>query len=260
MKTHLAATICLALASIPFAIAQDSSSVPPPPPMNQGPAPGGRGPWDGPGGGMGRGLTGAVTEIASDHALIKTDAGEVYTIHIGADTRVMKQVATMQAPGNSGPNPGGEPGRGFPGNPPQQIQLTEIKTGDTISVMGPVDASAKSATAQRILLLDPMVVKQMQEMRANYGKTWLQGKVTSIDGVTITLLGMIDNVPHTVVADENTAFRKHREPVTLADLQVGDMVRVDGAVTGGIFTATSVNIAGMRGGEGPMLPRYPPPQ
>ena len=51
------------------------------------------------------------------------------------------------------------------------------------------------------------------------------------------------------MADENTTFRKHREPVTLADVQVGDMVRVEGAVKDGIFVAASVSVMGMRPGR-----------
>ncbi len=100
----------------------------------------------------------------------------------------------------------------------------------------------------------------MREMQANFGKTWLQGKVTAIDSTKITLTGTIDNASHTLVADENTAFRKHREPVTLADIQVGDTIRVEGAVKDGVFTATSVNVAGMMGGETPTVPRNSPPQ
>ena len=50
------------------------------------------------------------------------------------------------------------------------------------------------------------------------------GKVTAIDGVKVTLMGSIDNAAHSFVADENTTFRKRRDPVTLADIQVGDNV------------------------------------
>jgi hypothetical protein len=126
--------------------------------------------------------------------------------------------------------------------------------------MGSTDAAAKSVNAIAIVLIDPERVKQMREMEANFGKTWLQGKVTAIDGAKITLTGLLDNAAHIVVADENTEFRKHREPVTLADIQVGDTLRVEGAVKDGVFTATSVNVAGAMGGETPMVPRNSPPQ
>ena len=99
----------------------------------------------------------------------------------------------------------------------------------------------------------------MQEQAASFGKTWLGGKVTAIDGTTITLTGSLDNAPHTVAADENTTFRRRREPITLADIQVGDNVRVEGAVKDSVFTATVVGVGGMMGGPPSNGPAGPPP-
>ena len=107
--------------------------------------------------------------------------------------------------------------------------------------------------------LDSERAKQMREMQANYGKTWFMGKVTAIDGVKVTLLGSIDSVAHILVADENTTFRKRREPVTLADVQVGDMVRAEGAVKDGIFVATAVNVMAIPPAGTPSVPRNAPP-
>ena len=157
---------------------------------------------------------------------------------------------------------GGGMGRGGygGGNPPQQLKPSDIKVGDVISVMGDTDATSKSVNAMAIAQVDPERVKQMREMEANFGKTWLQGKVTAIDETTITLTGTLDNAPHAVVADENTTFRKRRDPVTLADIQVGDIIRADGALKNGVFIAASVNV-GMMGGETPSVPRNAsPPQ
>jgi hypothetical protein len=81
------------------------------------------------------------------------------------------------------------------------------------------------------------------------------GKVTAINEAKVTLLSSVDNAAHTFVADENTAFRKRREPLTLADLQVGDNLRVEGAVKDGIFVAATVAVMGMRSGGTPSLPR-----
>ncbi len=208
---------------------------------------------------MSRGLMGTVTEVAADHYTVKTEAGGVYTVHFTADTRIFKQVAGgMRGPGQ-GAGTGGR-GYGNGGNPPQEIKPTDIKTGDTISVMGEVDATAKTANATRIAQLDPAVVQQMRAMEADFGKTWLMGKVTAIDGTKITLTGITDNAAHSVVADENTTFRKRRDPITLADIQVGDTVRANGAVKDGVFTATDVNVFGMGGGESPTVPRGNAPQ
>jgi hypothetical protein len=146
------------------------------------------------------------------------------------------------------------------GNPQQQLKPSDIKVGDVIGIMGDIDASSKSVGATVIAQVDPERVQQIRAMEANFGKTWLQGKVTAINETTITLTGTLDNAPHTVVADENTTFRKRRDPVTLADIQVGDIIRVEGAVKNGVFAATSVNVGGMMGGETPTVPRGAPPQ
>ena len=146
------------------------------------------------------------------------------------------------------------------GNPPQQLKSSDIKVGDVINVMGDTDAASKSVSARAIMQVDPERAAQMREMEANFGKTWLQGKVTAINETNITLTGTLDNAPHTVVADENTTFRRRRDPITLADIQVGDTIRVEGAVKNGAFTATSVMDAGTMGGAPASVPRNAPPQ
>lgn len=198
---------------------------------------GGRGQWGG-GGMMGRGVMGTVTEVASDHFTVKTEAGDIYTIHYSVNTRIMK--------GGGG---GGQRGRsqdesGMPLTPPQAIKATDIKIGDAIGAAGEIDANAKSVGAVVVFQIDPERAKQMREMQANYGKTWLMGKVTAINDVKVTIQGGPDNAIHAFVADENTTFRKRRDPVTLADVQVGDMVRVEGAVKNGVFVATTVGVMG----------------
>ena len=103
----------------------------------------------------------------------------------------------------------------------------------------------------------------MREMQANYGKTWLMGKVTAINDLTITCRADPTTQLTSFVADENTTFRKRREPITLADIQVGDMVRVEGALKDGTFTASAVADMGTPP-EGGTQPRgsepAPPPQ
>jgi hypothetical protein len=100
----------------------------------------------------------------------------------------------------------------------------------------------------------------MREMQANYGKTWLMGKVTAVDGVKVTLQGSVDNAAHSFSADENTTFRKHREPITLGDIAVGDMVRAEGAVKDGAFVATTVTAMSAPADGTPRLPRGDQPR
>jgi Domain of unknown function (DUF5666) len=265
MKIRYLSIFVFALALAAFAAAQDSSSTPPAgqnPGQNSGQGGDGNGRRGGYGGGgmMGRGTMGTVTEAAADHYTIKTESGDVYTVHFDSNTRIVKQPAGGGMRGQGGGGQGGSEGMGR-GNPPQQIKATDIKVGDVIRASGDVDATSKSIAARAVMQLDAATVQQMKEMEANFGKTWLAGKVTAIDGVKITLTGTQDNAAHTVVADENTTFRKRRDPVTLADIQVGDTVRVEGAVKDGVFAATTVSVGGMMGGgEGPGGPRNPPSQ
>ncbi len=227
-----------------------------PAPQGQGQQPAqGRGNWRGQGGGRGggmmggmmaRGTIGTVTEATSDHFVLKTELGDIYTVHFSVNTRMMKQ-----PPGGGGPRRGQGQGRGegqgSPGDmemrtPPQPIKATDIKIGDVIAANGEVDAAAKSVGAVFVMLIDPERAKEMRAMEANYGKTWLAGRVTAINEVKVSLEGGPDRGPHSFVADENTAFRKRRDPITLADVQVGDMVRVEGTVKDGTFVAATVNV------------------
>jgi hypothetical protein len=125
--------------------------------------------------------------------------------------------------------------------------------------MGEVDATAKSVGAVMEMQVDPERAKQMREMQANHGKTWIMGKVTAIDGVKVTLMDPVDNAAHTFLADENTTFRKRRDPITLADIQVGDTVRVEGAVKDGAFSATTVASMGAPSDGNATLPQTRPP-
>jgi len=171
---------------------------------------------------------------------------------------------TGQGPGGgrgAGGGAAGQGGRmGQGGNPPVPIKATDIKVGDAVAAMGEVNAQTKSLGAITIIQLDPERARQMREMQANFGKTWLLGKVPAIDGVKVTLMSSIDNASHAFVADENTSFRKRRVPITLADIEIGDTVRAEGALKDGAFTATAVNVSGAPQGGTPTVPGAAPPQ
>lgn len=246
MQTRHLTAIVFVLSFCAGAFAQDSS-----------PAPAsGQNPTQGPGGGRqgrrggwgamgeGRGVMGTVTEAAADHYTVKTESGEIYTVHFSVNTRIVKAAERPRGQGQ------GEAG----GTPPQAIKPSDIKVGDAITAGGEVDPAAKSVGAVFIALIDPERAKQMREMEANFGKTWLMGKVTAMDGVKVTVQGGPGNAAHSFVADENTTFRKRREPITLGDVQVGDSVRVEGAVKDGTFVATAVVVMGMQGAPQGMAP------
>jgi len=252
MRSRVVALASLALALGLAAAAQDAPANPQAPPAT-GPGTGsGRGAGQGRGRGWGgfmggRGIIGTVSEVAGDHFTIKTETGENYTVHFSANTRVVKQPAESPAPGAMR-------------TPPQEIKPAEIHVGDAIMAAGEVDASAKSVGAAMVMKIDPERAREMREMQANFGKTWLLGRVTAVNDTKVTLQSPVDNADHTFVADENTSFRRHREPVTLADVQVGANVRVEGAVKEGVFVASNVIVMGPPVTGGPAQREGPPPQ
>ena len=188
----------------------------------------------------GRGVLGTVTEVASDHYIIKTDAGEIVTVYYSVNTRIVKQgPGRGQGQARRGQNSDREADDG-PRTPPQPLKPTDIKVGDIITAGGEEDTAKKSIGAVFIAQVDPERAKQMREMQANYGKTWLAGRITSVEGTTITIDGMVDHAKHSIEVDENTSFRKRRDSITLADIQPGEQLRAEGALKGGVFLAAVV--------------------
>lgn len=207
--------------------------------------------------GGGRGVVGTVTEAAADHYTIKTPTGDLYTVHFSANTRIMKQPAGGFRRGQRGAGQGtgqnanqGAGGQSeAPRQPPQMLKATDIKIGDVITTGGEVDASAKSVGAVFIMQMSPEQVEQMRQMQANWGKTWLAGRITGIQDTTITIDGTLDHQSHAVSVDENTSFRQRRDSITLADIKPGEELRAEGALKNGVFTATTV--VAMQPGSGP---------
>lgn len=242
--------LALLLASITLqAYAQNPLDPQSPPPTQDQ-----RGPWGGRGmmGGVtGRGVMGIVTEIAPDHFTVKVDSGDLYTVHYSVNTRMMK------AP----PRPASDQqDRGPYLGLPVSIKAADIKVGDAIGASGEMDPAAKSVGAIAIFQIDPDTARRLRQMQANYGKTWLMGRVTAVNETQVTIQGGPDNATHTFSADENTTFRKRREPITLADIQPGDVVRVEGELKNNIFAATTVSVMGPRPdrSDRPNPPSSPP--
>jgi preprotein translocase subunit YajC len=230
------------------AFAQDAPATPAGQPAQAGPGDGryglGRGMGSGRGMGMGSGVIGTVTEVAADHLAIKNDAGETWTVNYSVNTRILKQAPRPAGSAASDAGGGGGQGRGMGmgGGPPAAIKASEIKVGDTITAGGELNRDTKSVGAVGIVVIDPERAKQMRERQASFGKTWLMGRVTAINEATVTIEGGPGNASHTFVADENTTFRRRREPITLGDVKVGDNVGVEGSLKAGQFVATTVSV------------------
>ena len=190
-----------------------------------------------------RGIRGTVTAVSNTTITVKTSEGETYQILTSENTRIMKQ--PMPIPGAQS---GGPPQLQAP--PPREpIKVADIHVGDTVMAGGQVDSKARTVGAIFVGVVD---AEQAKKMRENLGKTWSAGEVTAIQNTTITIK-RIDNVSQAISVDENTSFRKHRESITLGDIQVGDRLTAQGALKDGVFLASTVNIGraqGQSGGEG----------
>jgi hypothetical protein len=251
MHLRLVGGFAMAVALCSVLYAQENPAAPPAPGNAQGQNQEGQRGW-GRGMGMGSGVMGTVTETAADHFTVKNYAGEIWTVHFSANTRIMKQP----------PRPTGaqRQERRMEGYQPESIKASDIKVGDAIMAGGQVDQEAKSVGAVMIMQVDPERAKQMRQMQEDYGKTWLMGRVTAINETKVTIEGGVDHSAHTFLADENTTFRRRREPITLGDVQVGDNVRVDGSIKDGQFVATAVNVMMPPATGGPAPRQGPPPQ
>lgn len=202
------------------------------------------------GAGFARGpmVRGTVTATAADHLTIKTDSAEVYQVTLTPNTRLMKDR--------------------------QPVQASDVKVGDGVGAMGELDAPKKTLHALFVAVMD---AEQVRKMREDLGKTYITGKVTSIDDLKLTILRP-DHVSQVIEVDETTSFRKGRgrrrgdttsdaassgapnpaapdtsgEIVTLADVKAGDMIAGRGSVKHGVFVPTTLAIlpAGAAGAMG----------
>ena len=161
MKNRLYPSLVIALAFTAAACAQDPG-IAPPSGQNSGQngnsgwgggygQRGGRGGFGGGGAGMmmGRGIMGTVTAVAADHYTIKTDTGDVYTVHFTADTRIFKRQART---GGSSEGQGGGPGEGGeqPGGGHRGMGAERMDTVRAVDRL----LTARRGTATRFVTVD----------------------------------------------------------------------------------------------------------
>lgn len=209
-----------------------------------------------------RGLFGSVTEVTPEHYIIKTETGDLYTVHFSVNTRIMKQPPGGRRFGANG-TPREADAADIERQAPTPIKPADIKVGDIISAGGEIDSAGKSIGAVFIMQIDAERAKQMRQMQANFGKTWLAGRIIGIDGTRITIEGMLDHAAHAIEVDENTSFRQRKDAITLADIKPGEQLHAEGAMQGGVFRATLVNAAVPQDRDRPAAtaaPHSPSPQ
>lgn len=201
--------------------------------------------------GGGRMIRGTVTAATPDRLTVKTEGGEVFQVILTPNTQVRK-------------------GR-------EQMKVADVHVGDGVGAMGVLDAPNKTVHAMYIGVVD---AEQARKLRESLGKTWIAGKVTAIDDVKLTILRS-DNVTQVITVDDDTSFRKggrgmrammdnnggpmpipegmgqgggggqrgqgggqgaQGEPITLADIKVGDSVAGQGSLKGGVFVPTELRV------------------
>lgn len=179
-----------------------------------------------------RGVLGTVTASDASTLTLKLENGSLYTVHFDANTRILQQPPRRKHPS---PDHATRPRM-------KSIPASDLHPGDLLTAVGQVDDTARSVGAVAIVRLDPTRVPELKSLEASYGKTWLAGSVTSMQGAQITVLGLVDRVPHTVTTDANTSIHLMRDSIALSDLKPGDIIRITGVPSGNSFHASRIRV------------------
>lgn len=166
----------------------------------------------------GRGVMGTVTATAPGGFTVKTADGEAWKVTVGDNTRITHDR--------------------------EPASLKEIKPGSGVLAFGQSDAAAPNTL--HAVFASYQTPEEVKTRFAAFGKTWVAGKVTAIDGtrITITVQKPGESAPTnlTFAVDDTTDFKRGREEVTLADIKPGDYVMGKGAVKGGTFVPAELTM------------------
>ncbi len=195
--------------------------------------------------GSGRMVRGTVSAVAADRITVKTESGDTFQIALSANTRLMKER--------------------------QAVKASDVKVGDGLGAGGEMDQATKTLHALFVSVVD---AEQVKKMRDSLGKTWIQGKITAIDELKLTVLRG-DKVTQVIAVDEDTSFKRGGrglamamqgdgsapamgggpgraapganpnaggESITLADVKVGDMIAGQGSLKNGTFVPTTLAV------------------
>ncbi len=160
-------------------------------------------------------IRGTVSRVAGSSVFVKVQAGTVYQVETGANTHFVKN------------------GEAATGN--------VSKIGDTVLAGGELDAKKHTLGAVFLAVVDAEELAQLDERRAQWGKTWVAGTVTAKHGTSLELKRP-DGAVNTVTVDEDTSFRRKHQSITLPDVQVGDGLTATGLQGSGGFAAKVVTV------------------
>lgn len=231
-KLLLALALLLPLSFAALAAQQDS------PP--QGPPPGGRGMGGPPP------VIGTITSVGVDRFQIKLPDGTTQTVMVNDQTHYRQRQEGQQ--------------------PPQELQLEDLKVGDHVFARGTPAADKQIAA----IGVNRVTAEQWERFQngggaggqggpGGPGGGWgpgggpmagnrAGGEILSIDGNQIKVRGRQGE--RTIVVNDKTTFAKQDQAIALKDLKVGDRIFAVGKEDNGKFVATEVR-TGLGGRGGP---------
>ncbi len=276
--------LTLALTTLPALRAQDAA----PQPGNPGQSQRGQGRM-----GMGRGVRGTVTAVSGANVMLKTEAGETWTVVTTDNTRINIDR--------------------------QPVKASDLKAGDEVMAAGILDQDKHEVHAMMLMGASAATVAKL---KADMGKTYIVGKITAMNETKLTL-ERPDHVSQTILLDDSTSLKRggrlpaelmsvagggafmmggprggngggnrpqrnpgeanndpntggmspamEGESITLADLKVGDNVAGTGSLKNGTFVPTDLHVlvrpqrgprqgAGAQNGNGTPNGEAPPQQ
>jgi co-chaperonin GroES (HSP10) len=164
---------------------------------------------------------GTVTAVAGNSLTLKTDAGQQVVVSVADGARILQL-----APGSTDLKTA------------QTITLEGIAVGDRVLVTGTAGDSAGTFAGSRVILMKSSDIAQKHEMeQADWQKRGTGGIVSAIDSGTGALTMAAGAKKVTVATSAKTQFRRYAgdsvkfedaKPGTLAQIQVGDQLRVLG--------------------------------
>ncbi len=165
---------------------------------------------------------GTVKAIAGDSITLATDAGQQISVSVADAARILQL-----APGSTDLKSA------------QTITLGDISVGDRVLVTGKAGDDASAFAASRVILMKSTDIAQKHTMEmADWQKRGMGGLVSAVDASTGTVTISAGAKKIQVQTSGSTQFRRYAgdsvkfedtKPGTLAQIQVGDQLRVRGA-------------------------------
>jgi hypothetical protein len=105
------------------------------------------------------------------------------------------------------------------------------RPGDMVLAGGELDEKKHVLGAIFVAVVDANELAQLDDRRAQWGKTWIAGTITAKDGTVMTIKRP-DGLFEKVSVNEDTSFRKRHQSIVYPDLQVGDGMTATGSQAG----------------------------